>query len=854
MDTLWSENTNENTGVLLVDASGSTKSLFNGAQTVFEKELEVCLSLPHEQFFVLFWCSETKDFPQGVSKIPSVTKKQNLRTLFKYIEKDITCGCLTYTNLAFKNIPEGWLKHPIYLVTDGQMGYELVPPNILRSIKHELANELRKLPKRAKLSIIAVETNVRNFTEVNDKTAGTDVYKAILEHNLSSIVRKFTSVNRNEQFVHINNIHPDAGYLPYGDKQFSELKVEQFISYVKDELKSIQDTERENEREDKELQIVQKLSRTIYYMTLDKPKQIISSTIKFIMRSLPFSLDTQLVEYILTRAVENELAGKSDIFSAYKQDLRNLFKRADELLSENVRNALNCGTQVISLPHENTIYILPSRLLTEPVYHYKYSAYKGLSGLPLSTDTLSTFNKQCVRQWCRYLLSRKYRTNVQDDVNIYLVMGLNLLVQQSEIRYVTHERSSIANINELAKDSYRNLTVIMLQKKRANSMDTELERLEKGHLPVPNSGKIGDFYGYMNRVKHELSIQAPIMKLWEDMCKAVSPSLHSGQQHHCVSHEYYEGEVILPPLFTLEIVPCTVCYEYTCPITLEDCSQTGGFILKPHSNGQCEPMMVFTETGYLQLLSSNRCICPICYSPLTESSFTTIEPQEEIKLPEIQSQPYRPYSEPVIKKEEKNENEYTQDNSNSILIILEGTVGAGKSTWARKACEAYGKRGYWSKVFGTDEFCNKGIPVKQAVQRVSQQLSNFIKKNKGKKVVIIDTCGERSSDKIFGQKFNPQEWRYIRVRPNWKGTEHEEGYLKWSLYNVLSRGIPKEDDHFWLNPTGAGIQTCIDVHKRKAEAFNMKWSFYGLENSTLDSLRESALLYSENLPAFSCPI
>lgn len=70
--------------------------------------------------------------------------------------------------------------------------------------------------------------------------------------------------------------------------------------------------------------------------------------------------------------------------------------------------------------------------------------------------------------------------------------------------------------------------------------------------------------------------------------------------------------------------------NYSCPITLDDTSSTGGYRLLEHRSKTdivCSPMFVLSETGYMQLIhSQEKCVCPVCYAKLNENNFEKVPP------------------------------------------------------------------------------------------------------------------------------------------------------------------------------------------------------------------------------------
>ncbi len=73
----------------------------------------------------------------------------------------------------------------------------------------------------------------------------------------------------------------------------------------------------------------------------------------------------------------------------------------------------------------------------------------------------------------------------------------------------------------------------MLKKKRLNSDMTELERLENGDIPLPNSGKIETFYNYMNIVSTQLELKLEPLTLWYAICLSLDNDKLLKQFIHC---------------------------------------------------------------------------------------------------------------------------------------------------------------------------------------------------------------------------------------------------------------------------------------------------------------------------------
>lgn len=193
-----------------------------------------------------------------------------------------------------------------------------------------------------------------------------------------------------------------------------------------------------------------------------------------------------------------------------------------------------------------------------------------------------------------------------------------------------------------------------------------------------------------------------------------------------------------------------------------------------------------------------------------------------------------------------------------VLIVMEGTVGAGKTTFSQHLQEEVEKLGGQCINEGTDKYCLNGIPTRDAVKRVTTVLRGISRIRNNLLVVIIDTCGERNTGNvIFGYSFDG--WEIHRIRPNFDESRIRQ-YLCWSLRNVLNRPLHSRDSNFWLNPESATVNTCKKVHTDKATALFGR-QFVNVSSSTdlhdiLNDIELEANEYQEylntSMPIESC--
>ncbi len=901
---LFASHTNKSTAILLIDASGSTVSdlnFFNDSgsnvsnvnnlnyKLIFDKIVDIIKTFKEENFRVVFWNSDQErvapsKFVKGIFKLPFIVTKNTLPLAFQTVKPDIDQFCLTFPHLGFESIPAEWINldsiTKIYFITDGQIGYGNIGSYDLTNLKSKLVKSIKSLfgkYSNVQLHIITVEPKKTDFTEIESLTraAGCDVYNAIMDNQLTKYISKFVSYTPNNLggFVHINKNIPPPGFIPYEDKYFSELRTNEFLEYIYGEISQARN---ENEL----LKIVQSLSSTVCALTKDKPQNIVSGILKtfcdLFNRTI---LDTMFVKLILEDAVRKENDGMANIFASYRAKLRDLYKQANDLLLKNVKEAIGINDFCVGFPIDDKIVSSYYRLIEKNIsidnINYPQAALFvndiHLPVFPLNPDRISLMNEQCLRQWIRALVHKVYGVNALEDIVIYIVLSMVL-------------RVVVSDVDESLKDCYRQLGTIMLKKKRTNSDTTELARLEDGQLPTPNSGKIEVFYGYMETVKRILNLNVRPMTLWYILCLALgNTKLITKQLLH--SKDFLEEDFpgfdhqellslikdqIKP--YTYYKIPFENVLDYTCVVTMDDTSATGGYRFLRHKNQQglsCSPVYVLSENGYNSLLAiPETSYCPICFTKLSNIDFQKVDPKP-LELSDLNIFPsgttdvfspnsrYKAYTPQVtvnnVINNNNNSNNYNNNNNNNnnnnynnnnnnnnintynnksftiskplsivskldkigTLVMMKGTVGSGKTTYSAKLKEALEAKGYHCTVVGTDKYCKMGTPINEAVSLVKNDILQINLVNEKPIVLIVDTCGDRNNkNELFG--FNFSSWKCISVFPNCCRS-NMDGYLSWSLRNVLLRCKPTESSSHYLNPETAGINCCLAVHQKKAQ-------------------------------------
>lgn len=854
------------TPIILVDASGSVSFEYtkDPKLTVFTKIKTVVEKINAQKFRLIYWNSdnereETNTFYRGIIKVPRELAKAAVGESFNTVSKYITMQCLTFPHLGFAAIPNEWIsdKEPthIYFITDGGIGYSECNHQELEKLKTKLKENIELLFNKhnnVHLHVIAVENKNYNFSDSESLNimAGGDVFKVIRTNGLTKYITEFTSYvpNYNDGFRHIYKIIPPAGYIPYMDKCFSETVVDGFIGYIRNQIK-------EAVSDDELLKIVQNLSVTLKYLIKDKPKHIADGIIRlFCSMFANTKVDSAIVSYILDDTVRLEQEGKADIFSEYKTRLKNLYGETEKILMRSAKNGLNMSVGIMSMIIDNCIIVGDSSMITDNFVtkgvNYA-SACINVNNIVipmLPIDSLFTdTNKQCIRQYIRGIISTQYGVERYGDIIIYVVLGLMLKVVCS-------------NLDEKYKNYFRIFGTIMLQKKRTNTELNELERFETGVLPIPNTGKINDFYNFMRIVKNIIGLQTGIspMTLWYAMCLALNnEKLIVKQSIHCIDDIKKDLEIepkdVLSKLsfdhaITIITLPKNLRFDYTCAITLENCDKIGGYKIEEHvtpSGFTCTPNFIISDAGYKSLFSQPRCICPVCYKHLKEESFTKIGPKEILNENIFSESFVNPFIVGIIKKPHHNNDNkepdvvrfnvdnktpdvkgpygfpqqtcsvsWSSDSSKRTIILFKGTVGSGKTTYANRIQKAIEDLGGVCINESIDKYCRTGMTIQNGVENVKEEFKKIDSIENPFVVVIVDTCGERSDvSNIFDHNFNG--WKKIIITPNFNPAKFDQ-YMKWTLRNVLKRPMHTPTSPYWLNPTSASLETCMNVHLKKA--------------------------------------
>lgn len=914
----------EGRAILLIDASGSVlqpypeptapATVTSAQKTVFEKMQEICAALPHAEFRLLFWNSDTmktKFDTSGVLKIPFAVARDKLALNFKIAREQIDNSCLTMPHLAFGNIAD-WLQsgysRTVYFVTDGLIGWDQATVFEKRQLADLLAGAIRSLVDKfrdVQLSIIAVERDARTDYGVIESMAtvvGNDVFQAISNNRLTSMVTRFRSYTPRHAagYDHIDRgMQTPTGFVPFGRRgYFSPLSTPQFIKFIAAQVAAVR------ENEDALLKIVQDLSPTLAVLTRDKPERVRAKTLEIFCRLFDGTLlDASTVQFLLQRAVGAEACGSAQLYAEYRANLKNLYANAGKMLRDDAAQAMSLGERTMTLPlplsnGKQVILVSDSHTPDQPVLGHANGAYR-LDGhlVPVVPRFISPsaglMVKQCVRQWLRLLLSHQYKIHQTSDEIILLMMTINLQVHFA----LLNNNSPLAND---VRRAYADLVTALLEKKRLNSQATELEQLLAGNLFVPNDGNVEQFTRFLQNAAARLGLATTSgsggggsakgavepLCLWYYLCLAHSQRLADSQLVHC--RQYIGAAPTMAdigqwPLPTSNVVVHQLPeqLDYTCLITMESTSATGGLKFIAHRDAMgnvCSPRQVLSTGGVDQLLANPATsLCPICYSGLTRDNFAAQPPLASAVAAIAEFDPALLATDGIFATafassgSASNSGGTGGGSSNSggsgnsgnsgnssdgaatsatmsappapagpprkatagTLVVLCGTVGCGKSTFAAKLQRLEEAAGKYCLVTGSDKFVAQGVSMgPPAVARVKQELTDAqFASNAAGKIVIIDACNEHfQKNNVFGVDFS--NWRIERVWVNLDRARLSQ-YLAWSLRNVAQRKAHEAV----LTPGTAGLAVCIKVHLKKARAlFGNKTAPIAPEHISLDAL------------------
>ena len=358
----------------------------------------------------------------------------------------------------------------------------------------------------------------------------------------------------------------------------------------------------------------------------------------------------------INNQINGIVTGNADTFNQYIANRNNLFEKTDKNLKENVsKNIIIQNENYFTVPiptkscsnnfYDN--YILFETPNISDFVHYRIGVniYKhgalsidnyNFPILPSNKIITNLEINQHIRQWIRAIYSNFYNIKPNSDFLLYMFLTDML-------------KLIISNVDTNVKSAYRNLGLIMLDRVRFNSGGVkEIKYLREGNSPLPNSGKkdemIEMFTGCSNRAFGNNGLRP--YTLWYAIVLAIDdPKLIENQLEHCIADLTMDFPMIqdytclldmLSEKYKIKYLKYTlkpkIDLDYTCYLTLDDTSETGGYKIISHkvskrSNTICDPKFVITGEAYSMLSKEKIISCPICIKKLTINDFALINPK-----------------------------------------------------------------------------------------------------------------------------------------------------------------------------------------------------------------------------------
>ena len=710
---------------------------------------------------LIFWNSIQSDnqrFKQGahVCLIPY----RDLKVIFDHVVTGVTGHSLTHPHLGIEAIPPQWLSTTsvLHIITDGDIGP--------RSI--EMYQDLFKKAIDTVTMPVQIHTVVYSFnmnTEVS--VEGNDMFQLLKDSDRVTKFDVFTPTDHSVLLERPSIATFGPNVVRYGNRGFDAKHMHAFVTRVlPGELKTVNP-----------LELCQRLNTTI------------QDYVRITQRGTSLTSDHHNVR-ALVGAIANRFEGTaitpqmafSLLFNSFGQVVSTLdlnktkqqtYKQANEALVKDAATAIGLMSQgFVNIPLLNgTIGIgaNPGALVKYNKFNNAAFDYDGRPWplIPFTMDAKTC--GQAIRQYTRDVLATEFPHlihSVYGDFVMYLTMAF-ILKAPSKVR-----------------DVFKSLFRIMMEKKRKNSLITEYQYLLDGNPPTPNNGRHADMAVFMQKIQSYLNLPENIstQQVWGLLVNAVGDAdLSAAQQLHMATLDTQ------PTIEEFNIIH--VGYVYECPITLESTASTGGFVIEPHSNNSCRPCAVFKDT-------KNVTYCPYCFEP--NITFSAIEPEVNSIYPV-----------PVVPTKKS-----PPSNRNPIkhVIVLRGSVGAGKSTFAKKLTDHFGPKRVL--VLNTDKWA---VDHKQTGRQKILSVENEVRNNTTKDIMVVDTCNENNSNynKIFRYKPDKKTVNIYEVFVNFNENIQDRDYIQWTLRNVLERKETTYGCGYWLNPINAPLATSLNVHQDK---------------------------------------
>jgi hypothetical protein len=595
--------------------------------SVLEHELQVITNILREkgvdQSHLMFWDNKVT-FPYGEKELVNTKDITGLH---------INSKGGTSLGQALEQIPSDWYKGreftELYIVTDGEIWDN----------DENTADLIRKLfNHNVRLHIVTVEPNNRDYLRA-DCNAGTSIYQLVHSQQLTNYVRTFTSYNNifvEDGFVGLDNPEIVPGHASFRGKYFQIDKTASFIKYLDNVVEQTPDGEM--------LKLAHDVSFTVYQLIKGKPLCIKRGIINMVCMAFSDTEFYKDIREMLLKETDNIEKGQANTYQGYKRNRERVFEAAQISLYDDVVSCITNGEshKYVSFPTNTqagtTIISAPYDKVTETIdlvnKSYKRSALKigdyTVPMLPVSVIMDKDFVDQCVRQWIRTNYGKKLNVNVAADVILYYFLTDALCVHFSDA-------------SEDVKKAYRDMSRVMLNRKRFGTKISEWAYLNDNNPPAPVTGNADQINYLLSQcAKYGGCEDVEPFTLWYGIVNMLNDDLADIQYKFCKDDMVKNGvtkDTIMDFLkgkmnkFNVFEYSCDQKWDYTCYITLESTSKTGGYAINPHNISKrvtCAPQYVMCKDVYEEFAIKGTVSCPLCQTKLSTNDFNAVKSEDEL--------------------------------------------------------------------------------------------------------------------------------------------------------------------------------------------------------------------------------
>lgn len=817
---------------ILLDVSGSTNDPFiRRNQTVLAKEIEVSkkvaaehISNGNKNIFLFTFQSDAKFVGQIVIS----------ESGFVMFPPNIVSGGGTFTDIGLQkiisSINEGKKIQKVILITDGQTN----------SSEQQLLTEYNILKdKKIQLHIIAVCNLSLDFSKLTaqeeSKLPGLDVVNF-----LSTSAEIYTPQYDTQPYVMATKESDSATHWSLLGVKFS--KKIPFPELFTDICKIVEQNHIKITAEDTSMLFIELgMYLALFYVVF--PEDLIKNNIQNI--TCDISLLGELLEFIrygfeLKRQdkplikvnIQRQITSWKDRQNSYEDATKLLSLKGSALNQE----CISFGNGVVCFRDAPDELNLQGNFSTDSEGNIYFAFSEGSS-------------EQATRQALRSYFGTLGIRNYQQSPSVIFCVSSNILLFLLTDHTLFWESFSIRNLRSLARIQAKMLR--MCDKgKYGNSF---LEDWEKGVIPTLHYTEkkthldLWDDYDI-----NPLNIPQP---LWWATMMAILGDTYFNANSSIFAVNFADLQIDMNPYALLKYLRETYSNKVSGAIKISSFNRKKSVItmdyfeptdivygVRSHKNfntgTECNSETHYSKSEREML--SNACMW--CHRSLIDADFFLVQNPSPDQLrndnpPKYLTTPPPDYFTKVTIKQEQRGNRSgvgrgriphnsisssltpTQIVSPSVpenchLILLQGTVGAGKTTFALELYQVLKDKKYWVCIEGTDKYCKNGTPIGGALKTITNNLRKVPRKNA---VVIIDTCGEHNQGgdvkNIFKVDFTG--FTVHRITPNFEPSKIK-GYLSWSLFNVMNRTEANSQTLWYLNPVTLSAEKCRDIHTGKA--------------------------------------